>query len=120
MPSALFQQIRDATLVSPAVLGLTAGIYAHPSAEGSGVITFDAARADPGYVTVGVIADQTVKLVAKDGRVVHSWHLNFPLAGTATMYPDGSLLYLGTAPPPISGPKPPALAGRAGILERLS
>ena len=107
-------------LLSPVVFGLTAGIYAHPSAKGSGVITFDEARTDTGYVTVGVISDQTVKLVAKDGRVIHAWHLNYPLAGTSTMYPDGSLLYLGTAPPPASGPPPPFLAGRAGILERLS
>ena len=109
-----------AGLLSPRAFGLTGGLLAPLPVEAGGVVTLDHDRVDTGYVTVGVIADKTVQLISKDGHVVHSWALDYLLAGTATLDPDGSLIYLGSTTPPKTGPQPPQLAGRAGILQRIS
>lgn len=105
-----------AGLLSPGALGMIGGAFAPPPILASGVVTFDRAHTDTGYVTVGVIPAQSVDLVAKDGRIVHTWHLPHPLAGMATMDPDGSLLYLGKMAGDTGGPK----GGAAGVLERIS
>jgi Arylsulfotransferase (ASST) len=105
-----------AGLVSPAVFGLTNAFFAPPPVEASGVVTYDRANTDNGYVSVGV--DQTVQLISKAGAIVHSWTLESPLHGMATMYPDGSLLYMGVPPAGTSGAKFPGAFG-AAVLRRV-
>jgi Arylsulfotransferase (ASST) len=110
-----------AGLVSPAVLGVTNGIFMPPPLRSTGVVTYDRLRADTGYVVDGVINDRTVQLISKDGKVVHSWHLPYPLEGTATMDADGSLTYIGLLPKwAADRADQPGLGGAAGLLQRLT
>ena len=81
-------------LLLPNAIGIRISVFA-PSGS---VVTFARAAADDGYVIVGVQSDHVVNLVAKDGRVVHAWHVPHALHGMARLDPDGSLLYLGEAP----------------------
>ena len=105
-------------LGTPAIFGLSRGIFAQPPIEAAGVVTYDRARADAGYVSVGALGDRSIDLIAKDGTVAHSWHLDNPLQGMATVGQDGSLLYQAAPPTKASGPPPPRNAAPA-ILERL-
>jgi Arylsulfotransferase (ASST) len=107
-----------AGLVTTSALDVGRAALGQSQVGASGVITFDAGRADNGYVTTGVLQGRTVDLVAKDGTIVHSWKLNYDLWGTATLYPDGSLEYMGSAPAGDQGGLPPGLAATSE-LERL-
>ena len=83
------------------------------------VVTYDRAAADDGYVSVAVLNDQRLDLVAKDGRVVHSWHLPYPLAGMAQVDADGSLLYLGKLEKWIPPNVVTVPGNPGGVLQRL-
>ena len=109
-----------AGLLSRGPSDVTEVVYVPTPVGVGGVVTLDPTRADLGYVSIGVIAGNTVKLVAKDGQTAHTWTLGHALAGMATMRPDGSLMYLGNLPPPQGRPQPPPIAGRAGIIERVA
>ena len=107
-------------LLSPGMFHVALPAVPSPPIVATGVVTFDRQLADDGYVTVGVLFDQTVNLVAKDGQVVHSWHLPYPLGGMATMSPDGSLLYLGKLPNWSGGVAHPSAPWFPEILQRLA
>ena len=101
--------------------GLQRGAYGARAGQvaASGVVTFDEALADDGYVLSGVQGGKAVQLLAKSGRVVHSWTLDHSLSGMVAMDAAGSLLQLGHGPQPTDQPNPEANAGAGGIIERL-
>ncbi len=103
-------------LVLPGALGIRIDVLAGPE----GVAKFDKSRAGDGYLTVGVNFDNRVDLIARDGRVVHSWHLPYNLLGMATMDSDGSLLYLGQLPKFADKANRPAPMATYGVFQRLS
>jgi Arylsulfotransferase (ASST) len=107
-----------AGLFGPGALGVTISVFAPPPIRSSGVVTNDQAHADGGYVTVGVLNDQRVDLVAQDGRVVHSWQLPNELAGTATMDANGDLTYLGRLQKYVDDP-PTDVPNASGMVQRL-
>ena len=107
-------------LLTPSVVGITTVSYTALKADAGGVVTYDRLRADNGYVTVGVMGDRLVNLIAKDGSVVHGWSLTHALNSMATMGSDGSLLYLGDDPS-VTGPLGfPAYFGAGATLERVA
>ncbi len=107
-----------AGLVTSSAFDVGGAVPGRPAVGASGLFYLDKSRTDDGYVSIGVQGGESVQLVAKDGRVVHTWHLGHTLNTMATMYPDGSLLYLGGVAPPANLPHPPPKAGAAGIIEQ--
>ncbi len=112
--SALFL----AGLVAAGAFGVGRSVF-KPEVGNAAVVTFDRKHTDDGYVSTGVLGGYGVDLVAKDGRIVHSWALNHPLQGMATMDTDGSLVYMGIAPPQDGQPVLPNDFGAAAALERV-
>ena len=110
-----------AGVVLPRALGLAMTALDPPPIRSSGVVSVDRSRADAGYVTVGALQDDTMRLISHGGDVVHSWNLPYPLAGMATMASNGSLVYLGQLPEWTTNPSgQPGIGGIAGVVQRLS
>ena len=105
-----------AGLIAAGAFGVGRSLF-RPEIGASGVVTFDRAKTDDGFVSTGVMNDDVVNLVAKDGEIVHSWPLRNGLVGMAAMRPDGSLIYMSN--PPDVASQLPAAFGADGSVEQL-
>ena len=110
-----------AGLVLPRIVGLSLTVFSPPPIRSSGVVTLNRGLADDGFVTVGSLQDDKVKLINHEGNVVHTWDLGYPLAGMATMGSAGNLIYLGQLPEWTANPaSQPGIGGIAGVVRNCS
>lgn len=111
-------------------VGASAGVMLAPDSASTTVdpvgVALRAPRADDGFVLVprlgGLDAEpgpDQVRLIAKDGTVVHEWSLPGPVGGHVELLPDGGLMYLGILGSILAGDDPTPAPGAAGLLQRV-